>query len=210
MIYILSGNDLTAKNSYIKKIVGNKDRLFLTGESLNKDSLLNYASGNVLFGELPVILTEDIVKNGEINFSENELKDLKNSQTVFILIEDKLLKADEKKFKKYATFEKFTTKEEKPRANNNVFDIANAFARKDKFGAWMFYSRAIEEGVTPEAIAGMLFWKIKTMILNNNKTFPLDILKYQSSRLISLYHLAHMGKANFTIGLEQFILDSLS
>lgn len=210
MIYILHGNDLKSKNSYIKKIIGKKEKVFLTDSSLSKDLLLNYASANVLFGNLPVILIEDIIKRGEITFSETEIKDLGDSDTIFIFIEDKLLAIEEKKYKKYVTIEKFTEKKKKSNESDNIFDIANAFAIKDKVSAWIFYSKAIEKGNSPEAIAGILFWKIKIMILNGSKIFSPAILKNQSSKLVSLYHLSHVGKRDFIIGLEQFILDSLS
>jgi len=116
---------------------------------------------------------------------------------------------EERKYKKYAIIKKFINKEVK-RISNNIFRITDAFAEQNKIKTWILYSQAIEAGIPPESISGMLFWKIKTMILNGNKIFPLDILKKQSSRIVSLHHRAHRGETDFIIGLEQFILNSLS
>ena len=72
------------------------------------------------------------------------------------------------------------------------------------------YREGVESGIEPEAIAGILFWKIKTMILNGSRMFSIDELKNQSSKIVSIYHLAHRGEVDFIVSLEQFILTSLS
>ena len=119
-------------------------------------------------------------------------------------------KRGEKKYKKYATVEKFENKELKKIPPINTFSIADAFAKGNKIEAWTLYRRAIELGVEPEAISGMLFWKIKTMILNGNKVFSIKELQNQSKNIVSLYHNSHKGNCDFVVGLEQFILSSLS
>jgi hypothetical protein len=48
------------------------------------------------------------------------------------------------------------------------------------------------------------------MILNGTKVFTKDELKKRSSELVSIYHRAHGGEVDFTISLEQFILNSLN
>ncbi len=210
MIYILVGSDLKKKTLYVKKLSGDQDRVFLSYDNITKELLQNYANSNSLFGEVPVILIENLIGEGDLVFSPEELEEFKNSQTTFILLEDKLLMVDEKKYKKYAEIEKFDIKEIKKVPVNSIFEITDSFARKDKVKTWTLYCEAVEAGVGPESISGMLFWKIKTMILNNSKAFPLDVLKKQSSELVSLHHKAHRGEVDFIVGLEQFILDSLS
>jgi hypothetical protein len=48
------------------------------------------------------------------------------------------------------------------------------------------------------------------MILNCNNIFSIDNLQKQSKDIVSLYHNSHKGNSDFVIGLEQFILSSLS
>ena len=91
----------------------------------------------------------------------------------------------------------------------NVFGIADAFSNRNKIEAWILYREAVSQGIPPEEISGIIFWKIKTMILSGSKFFSLDELKNNSSELVSLYHNAHRGESDFVIGLEQFILNSL-
>ncbi len=142
--------------------------------------------------------------------SKDDLTFFKDSKTIFIFLEDKLLASEQKKYIKYAQVEKFEEKKIIQVPKVNTFAIADAFARHDKIGTWMLYREAIEAGTSPEAISGILFWKIKTMILEGTKTFSINNLKNQSSAIVSLYHRAHRGESDFTLGLEQFILTTLS
>ena len=92
----------------------------------------------------------------------------------------------------------------------NIFGIADAYARRDKINTWSLYQNAVQEGISPEEISGILFWKIKMMILDGTKFFKKEELYNISSSLVSIYHEAHRGETDFTIALEQFILSTLS
>jgi len=210
MIYILAGDDLKKKNVYLKKLVSGGEPVFLSYSNTIKELINNYANSVSLFAGVSTIVIEDLIKKKEIIFSDEELENLKESQTVFVFLEDKLLVADEKKYKKYSTIETFKQKEIKDKTFNKDFELADAFAEKDKIKTWILYRRAIEKGVDPEMIAGMLFWKIKNMILSKRTKFSNQVLKRLSSEIVSLYHKAHLGEIDFIIGLEQFILSSLS
>lgn len=210
MIYILAGNDNKKKNAYIKTLVKNSDFISVPDGDLSKDLINSYALGVSLFGDKMIVSTQNIITKGDLNFSDEELKSLKDSKTTFIFIEDKLLVAPEKKYKKYAEIVRFDEKQITKAPKINTFAIADAYGSRDKIKAWMLYREAIESGIEPEAISGILFWKIKTMLLGNTKIFSSENLKRQSGDLVSLYHRAHRGEADFVVGLEQFILSSLS
>jgi hypothetical protein len=121
-----------------------------------------------------------------------------------------LLAPAKKKYQKHATIEDFSMMESKQVPKVNVFNIADNFSKKDKINAWILYGEAISTGVAPEEISGILFWKIKSMVLTGSRFFSIDELKNRSSQLVSIYHKSHKGELDFTIGLEQFILSSLS
>jgi len=210
MIYILCGNDTKKINLEIKKLTENREVIFLSQGVISKDMINEYASNISLFGESPVVVIENFINKNDFVLNTKDIPLLKDSPTTFIFLEDKLLVADEKKYNKYATIERFEIKEIKKAPKLNTFDIADAYARGDKVGAWMLYRQAIDMGVEPEAISGIIFWKIKTMILNGNKMFSLSDLQKQSKGIVSLYHNAHRGNCDFVVGLEQFILSSLT
>jgi hypothetical protein len=210
MIYILAGNDTKKKNAYIKKLSKGNLPVFIPKESESRETLIDYAGSVSLFGESPIIVLENIIKEEGIDLSAEDLSLLKESQASFVLKEEKLLVGDVKKYKKYAVIEDFSSPNSKQMPKMNVFNIAEAFARKDKIGTWTLYRDAISKGIAPEEISGIIFWKVKTLLLNGTKVFRVAELKKMSSELVSIYHKAHRGECDFVIGLEQFILLTLS
>ncbi len=209
MIYILSGNDTQKKSARLKVIIQGKDVIRLGESEASKEILLEYAASVDLFGNSPTIITSNII-NSAISLSPKDLAVLDSSKTLFIFLEDKLKATDEKKYAKFSTIEKFEEKKTIKARNDNPFALADSFARRDKIGTWILYREQIDKGAQPEAISGMLFWKIKTMMLNGTRTFSKEELKRQSSEIVCLYHDAHRGESDFVIGLEQFILSSLT
>jgi DNA polymerase III delta subunit len=210
MIYIVYGNDTKAKSAFLRKITLNRDTTRITQSDVSRELLKNYADSTSLFGDSPIIIVENMINESDVSLSSADLKSLQSSSTIFILIEDKLLASDQKKYKTYANIENFEEKAAKKMPKINTFAIADSFARRDKVSTWMLYREAIEGNIEPEAISGMLFWKIKTMVLNGTRVFSQDELKKLSSGIVSIYHRAHRGELDFVIGLEQFILSSLS
>ena len=171
---------------------------------------MSYSTNVSLFGSAPVIIADNILNEESLAFSSDEMIFLKESKTIFIFKEDKVTAAEQKKLKKYGDIKNFEGKKELPIQKFNVFNITDAFANRDKISTWTLYREAVSSGLEAEAIAGVLFWKIKTMILNGSRIFSKEELKKQSSNIISLYHRAHRGEVDFIISLEQFILTSLS
>jgi hypothetical protein len=210
MIYILSGNDTKKKNIYLKKLFKGDQPIFVPEKEITREMLFDYALSRSLFEESSVVVFENILKKEDITLSDKDLTVLKDSKTAFIFNEEKLLATDIKKYKKYATVEDFSSGVTKQGPKMNIFSIADSFSRKDKIGTWVLYREAVNLGIAPEEISGIIFWKIKSMILTGTKVFSVDELKRQSSLLVSLYHKAHLGETDFVIGLEQFILSTLS
>lgn len=210
MIYILSGNDTKKKNAYLKKLYKGVQPIFVPEVSATKEMLFDYAMSRSLFGESSVIVFENILKKEYITLSSEDFLMLKDSKTTLVFTEEKLLASEVKKYKKYATIEDFNIQSVKQAPKMNVFSIAEAFSRRDKIGTWVLYREAVSLGISPEEISGIIFWKIKTMLLTGTKFFSMDELKNQSSELVSIYHKAHRGEFDFIIGLEQFILSTLS
>jgi hypothetical protein len=210
MIYILSGNDTKKKNIYLKRLIKDNPPIYIPEADLNKEKFIEYSLSINLFGDSPVVVVENVLGGGEVNLDKDDLVALESSSTTFVFMEDKLLASEAKKYKKYAIIEDFSSPITKKTPKMDVFSIAEAFSSKDKIATWTLYRDAISLGSTPEEISGIIFWKTKMMILNGSKAFnPLELKKI-SSELVSLYHRSHRGEGDFVIGLEQFILNSLS
>lgn len=210
MIYILSGTDIAKKRAYEKTLTGERERISLPLSAVSRESLEEYAMSSSLFGETPVVVISDLFSETDLFSDAKDLASLADSKTIFIFIEDAFLVSEEKKYKKYATTIRFDGKKEKSVSKIDSFAIANAFARRDKISAWVSLVESIDSGVSPESISGILFWKIKTMILSGTRVFSKEELLSHSRALVSLYHDSHKGERDFAVGLEQFILSSLS
>lgn len=209
MIYLYTGNDQKNKIISIKKNFKKYEIVFLYGGEASKEIVFDYIQSNNLFGEPKAVVVENFFSNN--NLSVGELEMMARSDTPFFVLEDKMLAAEEKKYKKYLEgSEKFETKEAKSSPAYNIFSITDAFANKDKINAWALYLHAIENGATPEAVSGVIFWKIKSLIISGSKKFTNDNLKKMSKEMVDIYHLSHRGDMDMKIGLEQFILKSLS
>lgn len=210
MIYILLGEDSKSKNSYIKEITKGGEVLSILGSDLSKELIMSYSNNINLFNDLPSILLDNVLNKEEIIISNEDFESLKESKTIFIFKEDKLSAILQKKYKKYGDIQIFESKKVIPIPKFNIFSITDAYSNRDKITTWTLYRNGLNSSLEPEAIAGVIFWKIKTMILNGSKTFSKDELKNQSSQIVSIYHKAHRGELDFSISLEQFILSSLS
>jgi hypothetical protein len=210
MIHILVGGDTKNKGIYIKELTFKSEVFFIPTGTANSEMLMSYSNNVSLFNESPVIIVENILNDDNFILLGEELDLMKESKTIFIIKEDKLLVPLQKKYKKYGDIKIFEEKKVLVTPKFNIFSLTDAFASRDKIKTWILFNNAILSGIEPEAIAGVLFWKIKTMILTGTRLFSKDELKYQSSGIVSLYHRAHRGESDFTISLEQFILASLS
>lgn len=210
MIYIVATNDTSVRNSTITKYAQSRDCITIDSRECTVALLRDYASSSDLFGASPIIVIDGFIKEGNETLNTKDLALLKDSPTVFIFCEETLTAANQKKYSAYADITVKVDKKPVVAPKVNVFAIADAYGRKDKITTWVLYRDAVTSGLEPEAIAGMLFWKIKTLIIQGNKTFGIENLKKHSGKLVKLYHDAHLGKKDFVVGLEQFILTTLS
>ena len=183
------------------------------------------AGGASLFGGTRAVVFEGFSKDER---AQNELSEaleiLSESSDSFIILDEKVLPTVLKEYKKYAK-ECVEMKDETVRFN--TFALADALANKDKKTLWLLLIRARVAGVTPEEIAGTLFWQLKSLrfakITKNPdeagmKEFPYSKAKRASAKfkteelqslsqsLISLYHKGHLGLTDLDLALEKWVL----
>lgn len=210
MIYIIVGTDIEKRNIYIKNVVTADGVSRVSTTHTSRELILAYVNSTPLFGNTPAVILENVLSQSDVLFSKNDLILMQQSSTKLLFLEDTFTALLKKKYDKYAHVEVLIGKKKSVPPTSTPFALSDAFGRRDKIGAWILYCEAIEKGTEPEMLSGMLFWKIKTMILQSQKVYTNTELKNQSSALVSLYHEAHNGQKDFIIGLEQFILTALS
>jgi hypothetical protein len=160
---------------------------------------------------------QDKEAKGEI---VSKLKEISESENVFIFLEEKVDKATltkiEKKAAKVQVFEqsekvrKFGMGEEKPLLlkDFNIFAITNAFEKRDKKSMWVIFVKAKMFNVPAEEIHGVINWKLRMLLASpsSNRNYSHDELKSISQRMVDMYHQAHRGLFELDSALEQFIL----
>ncbi len=175
MIYLFTGDDAKAKRTsyekFLKSIESEAQTFFVNRNNFNKMEIESLYSGYSMFSPLSNIILENVLANEISEDSEEfileKLTFMGESKNSFIFLEGKLNKPILDAFKKArAEINMFALSKEKKEKFNN-FLLADAFGQKDKINLWIYFRQAVDKGVVMEELIGILFWKIKDMILKN-------------------------------------------
>ncbi len=209
MIYILLGNDTKKKSLFVKGLCKNDPLIFDYKNLPEKGELLDKACGVSLFGEESILIIDSALRDKNFNLEIEDISLLKESKNIIVFLEDKLNATEIKNYKKYAEIQDFNLIESK-KFQYNIFSIADSFANRDKIGTWISYRNFVTLGIPVEEISGIIFWKVKDMMIKKSKMFSKEELINISNKLTSIYHRSHRGELDFVIALEELILSSLN
>ena len=214
MLYLFSGDDVKNKTIGYEKLKKSfpkeTDSFSISRNDFNQVQIESLYSGSSLFDTLVSITFKNVLEYEEIrNFVLEKLKLMNISSNHFIFLEGKLNKPILDTFKKNgADVQIFELPKEKKEKFDN-FLVANAFANKDKLNTWIYFRQAIDLGVSLEEIIGILFWKVKDLILKKNfSKFKEEQLKNFISKLSYLLPEARKQGVDAESALEQFLLEA--
>lgn len=109
----------------------------------------------------------------------------------------------------------------------SFFEFSDALGARKIKPLWTLYQDALIESVPAEEVHGIFYWQIKAMLLakkcktakeaglkdfsfNKSKQFAKNYteeeLENLSSKMVSIYHDAHRGKADMYVALEKMIM----
>lgn len=241
MIYFLYGNDFTKARSKLREILSsqikkNPDSAYfkLNDDNWDEEKLEELIVSQGLFQNKYIVVLDGLLQD-EVSREAvlKRLKEMENSENLFIITEGEIKKEIiskiEKRAEKVQKFEnpkKIST--DKNKKDFNIFALADALGMRDKKRLWVLYQRAILSGLSPEEIHPILLWQVKAMILGSEnkdaneaglnpfvfrkslgfaKNFKKEELVGLSRKLVFLYHDARLGKTDFDIALERFVLE---
>ncbi len=220
MIYLFYGDDAEKKYSSYEKFIKSlpaqagvlKDtEIFpINRNNFNQTQIESLYSGSSLFSRKSIVVFSNILEYEENrSFILDKLKLIADSANSFIFLEGKLNKPIVDAFKKNdAEINLFELPKEKKERFDN-FLIANAFASGDKLKTWIYFRQGMDLDVSLEEIVGILFWKIKDMILKKNfGKFKEEQLKNFVSKLSYLLPEARKNGRDAESALEQFLLEA--
>ncbi|MEO8638260.1 MAG: hypothetical protein ABI430_05180 [Candidatus Taylorbacteria bacterium] len=240
MLYLLYGENKDQAREKARGMIDNlkkkkPDAAFfhVTTENWNEATLEEYIGGQGLFSNKYIVFVDSIFENKEIKeVAVKKIKEMAESQNIFIVLEGELDKATFTKFEKCAEkVQSFGVKGEthgEAQAREfNIFSLGDALGRRDKKNLWVLYNKAKRAGLEDEQIHGTLFWSVKNMILACNlesakeaglnpyvfgkarnfaHNFKYEELGALASGLVALYHDSRRGISDLDVALERFIL----
>jgi hypothetical protein len=217
MIYLFSGDDAKNKilnyEKFIKTVPSGTEIFFINRNNFDKTQIESFYSGAGLFFNICVVVFQGILEREENrDFILNKLNLIGEANSSFVFLEGKLNKSVLDLFKKVEPkniqiniFE--LPKEKKEKYDN--FLVANAFANKDKLNTWIYFRQAMDVGVGMEEIIGVLFWKIKDMLLKKDfSKFTAEQLKTFAAKISYLLPEARKKGLEAEAAFEQFLLEA--
>ena len=218
MIYLFTGDDSKNKIKNYEKFIESlpaqagispSEIFFVNRNDFDPIQVESFFSGASLFSPLSAMVFENIFEHEETrDFVLEKLELMGESANTFVFLEGKLNKPVLDAFRKARgelnIFE--LPKEKKEKFDN--FLVANAFEKKDKLNMWIYFRQAINKGVGMEELIGVLFWKIKDMLLKKNfHKFSETELKNSASKLSYLLPQARKEGRDAESAFEQFLLE---
>jgi DNA polymerase III delta subunit len=172
MICLLSGNFEKRKKTFESLL----KRFFEydINQGAEKDFSFNFLLENIdsnnIFGKKSVFVFNSVLENKEnLDFVCKNAKNLEKSENIFIFIESSIKKTDIRPIEK-ASENIFIFEEPKKEDKKfNIFELTDAFSKRDKKNTWVIYQNALRNGVLEADIVNILIWSIKALILVKNK-----------------------------------------
>lgn len=186
-------------------------------------------SGVSLFGGKNIVIFDGVTEHPGGSVVFELMTEYQESQHIILCREQTIEQTILEKLRNYAVIEEFplvsVIKKEKP----SNFAIADAFARRDRKGAWVEFEIARRKGIAAEEIHGILFWQVKTLYISatqtkeeaiksgikeyswkkavrHTKNFLTSDLERLLGSLKDMYHQSHRGEIDLDIAIEKFLL----
>lgn len=207
MLYVFHGSDIAKSVEKAHALIDSlrakrPDATFIeiSADKWSQSAVEENLGGQGLFSGKYIVFLNRVTENADAKESlPSFIQVMNESANIFIVLEGKLNAELKRAVEKDA--EKTVESERKDMAVKNgfnVFALADAFGRRDTVTAWKIYREAIDSGIEPENIAGVLFWKAKQERLRG-KEAPME-------ELVALYHEGHRGSVDLELGIEKLIL----
>jgi len=214
MIYLFTGDDadnrVRAYEKFIASIAPSTEKFFINKNDIGTFPLESFYSGAGLFFSKSVVVFRDVLSTETMrSIILPKLELMQESPNLFVFLEGKLLAPAMNAFKKVeADIKVFELPKQKKEKFDN-FLLANAFSKKDKLHLWIYFRQAMDKGVGMEELVGVLFWKIKDMILRKNfGLFSKDELNSAAMRLAYILPEARKDGRDAETSLEKFLLEA--
>ena len=174
-----------------------------------------------------VVLDNLFEKKDSKDFILDKIKEMAESEQVFLMLEGAVDSTNLKKIKKYAKQVQEFKKAEKVKSESNIFSITDGLTERNKKNLWVDFISFLLKGVGLEEIHGIFFWQVKNMLLaslegsqketglspfvyknalKGARNYKTEELKNMSSELVDMTHKVRTGKGELGVMLEKWVL----
>lgn len=234
MIYVMHGTAYEKARTKARELTDTlqrkkPDALFYRLTSLNffEQPLELLVSGQGLFSSKYIVLFDNVFDSKEIKEEVvGALKEIAESENVFIFLEKEIDKKTLEKIEKHVTkVQVFNTTETKKKNDFNPFALSDTFLSRDKKRLWEILLETKKRGIAPEETHGLLWWQVKALAITADaktaeeadlspfvfskakraeKLFSKDEINTMLFSLVTMYHEAHRGNVDLWIELEKW------
>lgn len=217
MLYLFAGDDAKNKilnyEKFIQEIPKGTEVFQISRNNFDSMQIESFYSGASLFFASCMVVFQGILEREENrDFVLSKLNLMGESGNSFVFLEGKLNKPVLDLFKKVEPKKIKINIFELPKEKKEKYDnflVANAFANKDKLNTWICFRQAMDLGVGMEEIIGVLFWKVKDLLLKRNFTkFSEEQLKNFAAKISYLLPEARKNGLDAEAAFEQFLLEA--
>lgn len=236
MLYFFYGDSQKANekaSGLINKMLEKKpdaELFIIDEENLNEGLLQEMTQSSALFQNKYIVRIKRIQELENRNQILDFLKEIKESDNIFVWSEGEMNKTDLKKVEKFSEKVVELKNPLSPKLQrdkeNNIFEICNYLINRDKKGSWTTY-RKLLENFAVEEIHGTIFWQFKNIGIASKSSlkdsglapFPYQnakrgLNKYSEkevlekvSELSRILHEARSVGKDLEVSLEKFILN---
>lgn len=231
MIYAFVGSDSVSKKKFLAELIKtNEDRevAYFDTESFDVGTFTNTLGQGDIFAKKYLVVLKGLISDGKHSVSAR-FSEMAEGETIFVILEDGLLKASLEEVKKYAKVFKSSDVSKGKDEKFNIFSITDAYGARDKKSTWVLMEQALRSGVTAEEILNILIWQTKNLLFVKREADPrktglspfvynkakkysgnysLPELEDISRSLTKLFHEGHLG-LDVEPNLELFLLKTL-
>lgn len=196
MIYLLYGTDTDKARAKLRDVVesllkkkpdASHDRM--DDETWSEAKLEELLGSMGLFSAKAVIEMSNVFRNKEAKEAiVSRLKEIAESENVFVFLEGNLDKKTLEKFEKHAakvqcfggnergekTFRVGAEGRPLSKDDFNMFAMTDALGRRDRKGLWVLYQKACRLEVPAEEVHGLLAWQARAMVLASRTRSPAE------------------------------------
>jgi hypothetical protein len=234
MLYFFHGIDSQKAgekaNSLVKKMLDKKPgaSLFvINDENCTEDTFQEMTQSSALFENKYIVQIKRVLDEKETSeIASAFLKEIKDSENIFIWNEGEVSKTILKKIEKSAEKIIDVGGSKKAEEKTKIFDICNPIINRDKKILWVRFHEMLEL-YAPEELHGTFFWQFKNIAIASKVSqtdsgiapFPYNNAKKalnnysekeileKTSELSKIVHESRVGGVELPIALERFVLN---